>query len=43
MYDKLDIEAVELLDLISSNVSILRKEKGYSWNDPKTVDTNLFS
>ncbi len=30
MYDKLDIEAIELLNLISSNVAIARKNKGCS-------------
>ena len=30
MYDKLDIEAIELLNLISSNVVKIRKYKGYS-------------
>ena len=30
MYDKLDIEAVKLLDLISLNIIKFRKEKGYS-------------
>jgi transcriptional regulator with XRE-family HTH domain len=30
MYDKLDNEAVELLNIISLNVSVFRKDKGYS-------------
>lgn len=30
MYEQLDTEADELLDLISSNVVVFRKSKGYS-------------
>ena len=30
MYDKLDVEAIALLDSISENVSKFRKEKGFS-------------